>query len=946
MAAPPSVAKAFVATSDSDSEKPSGPKRSQSQTMGKARLRMVTNTKALIEQCPSLVRQGQVKPMLRLQSHTASFIAASSSPVVRMKQIDISKVRGSSFRRVLSSAHILRRHSVPAEETEAASSEAAAANSDLKTPLLKAPVGPVPPTPRSALHYIKGRLSFSGLHGQQQQEQEQQQPRATSHQHETVDPYLRERPKSKISNAIWLMLPAITVVCWVLLLIGLGIDRATGVWKYTTPAGEKVEDPLWWRYDIESFIWTMLNPTPSHSRNLMHGVIPTMMFLFGMMITFIGIILQFAAERTTSHVNNLVIKEPAVVGILAFSIVTNIFAFGIQMAIGSPILPASASAVVEVSSSSSSTAANLTNSSLVTADLLVWRGIPTPFLESRNVVGKRLDNAMWASDANVTPTPETGGSPGIVDTGSLKAGPSMYPRFGVFLCTFIVSIVAVMIVPFIAYLSNFLESEEVITKLMTHGLNAVVSQINTPNPTDEQTQYNQRKVANAAKYIMDTAESSLNDNNKNLCSEALDALCSYCMHYVNLKDKLQPSWNKITPWLKKSMDFIILNEDSVKDLVIRGLWVEWKILRQYQRLFQDALVLESRELCYHICINTRIIGETGGALFQLPVADLAMKFFNTYLRQAINVNDVKVVYNTLFQYRRMAERFVDRERGTSHDLALRAWKTAKFMLYYGYACQGKKLFFIVETVAQDLRVLCQAAIISAIPYKGKGRAKAGYDPERAIFRDVHDRLLEVLLSLYDISGNSPSQKGVTKALVMLATFYVSEQQIGQARKIQKQIRNLSKESLFTIREELLHNNTRDFWEVSERGQNFAFLDASFHPHLRTFYSWFDWCTDQIDDPHTWHEFWESNEGRQLKLGQEMENFKTGMSDDEMDYDGGDDDEEDDGAGALDLEGELDAAPGVVLGGRGIMPGRHRLGGSGAAAAADASCSDHSSSNKF
>lgn len=49
-----------------------------------------------------------------------------------------------------------------------------------------------------------------------------------------------------------------------------------------------------------------LSSVTDTARNLMHGIIPTMMFLFGMLVTFIGIFLQFAAKRTTAHVNSLV----------------------------------------------------------------------------------------------------------------------------------------------------------------------------------------------------------------------------------------------------------------------------------------------------------------------------------------------------------------------------------------------------------------------------------------------------------------------------------------------------------------------------------------------------------------------------------------------------------------------------------------------------------------
>lgn len=70
-----------------------------------------------------------------------------------------------------------------------------------------------------------------------------------------------------------------------------------------------------------------------------------------------------------------------------------------------------------------------------------------------------------------------------------------------------------------------------------------------------------------------------------------------------------------------------------------------------------------KEMCYHICINTRLIATTAAYKKQLAVLDLTIKFFNTYLRASINLNDPKIVYNTLFQYRQLGEVLVDKTKG-------------------------------------------------------------------------------------------------------------------------------------------------------------------------------------------------------------------------------------------------------------------------------------------
>lgn len=96
----------------------------------------------------------------------------------------------------------------------------------------------------------------------------------------------------------------------------------------------------------------------------------------------------------------------------------------------------------------------------------------------------------------------------------------------------------------------------------------------------------------------------------------------------------------------------------------------------------------------------------------LPVVDLCIKFFNTYLRASINLNEVRTVYNVLYQYRKLAEFIIEYGKEMSdekakvdalisfmdnimffgyylisgqeeNELETRALKIAKFLRYYG-----------------------------------------------------------------------------------------------------------------------------------------------------------------------------------------------------------------------------------------------------------------------
>jgi hypothetical protein len=62
---------------------------------------------------------------------------------------------------------------------------------------------------------------------------------------------------------------------------------------------------------------------------------------------------------------------------------------------------------------------------------------------------------------------------------------------------------------------------------------------------------------------------------------------------------------------------LTLSDEAIEDLKERKTWMEWKILRQYQMLFNESLKW-LKELCYHIAMNTRIMGEAAGGRGDLP----------------------------------------------------------------------------------------------------------------------------------------------------------------------------------------------------------------------------------------------------------------------------------------------------------------------------------------
>jgi hypothetical protein len=139
--------------------------------------------------------------------------------------------------------------------------------------------------------------------------------------------------------------------------------------------------------------------------------------------------------------------------------------------------------------------------------------------------------------------------------------------------------------------------------------------------------------------------------------------------------------------------------------------------------------------------------------------------------------------------------------------------------YYGQTAHKADLGFVTETAAHDLAVLCERAFVNDLA--------------------SHDTLLDIFLEVdkeAETHAQEQTLRGVRKAQVRLATFYMTKNAMANADRIGADMRGEKPERMASIRAELGAVNEREFWEVTDRGVNFDFLDPSRKEKLDEFFA--------------------------------------------------------------------------------------------------------------
>jgi Predicted membrane protein (DUF2254) len=407
---------------------------------------------------------------------------------------------------------------------------------------------------------------------------------------------------------------------------------------------------------------------------------------------------------------------------------------------------------------------------------------------------------------------------------NFSLGDHYLPHWGVLFSMLLMTASLLLLFPYFAYVFNFLDPEKIVARIMDDGLAA-----STPlrGRAGQATDTRQMRAVEAIEHLANIGLNALQQKDKGIAQDAIDSLCEFGIRYGETKAAMRQDWHRIASWNRQSPDFVSLSDDAVDDLRKRGTWLEWKLMRQYQMLFGEGLG-QIKDTCYLIAIDTRRLGEAAGRRGDVHALDLAIKFFNTYLRATLNASDIRTAYNILHQYRQLAEFVLTHSRELASDierregLEHRALQITRFMRYYSAVAYQRGLTFVTEVISHDVCSLCELAFLQ--------RSRA------------HDEFLSVFLAVDEHAETKEQEKslrGVRRAQVKLATTYLMHGAQQHAARIQRDMADEPPDRLRSIWQELVSLESREFWEVNDRGTNFDYLSPEQKNRLADFFGGFE-----------------------------------------------------------------------------------------------------------
>lgn len=141
----------------------------------------------------------------------------------------------------------------------------------------------------------------------------------------------------------------------------------------------------------------------------------------------------------------------------------------------------------------------------------------------------------------------------------------------------------------------------------------------------------------------------------------------------------------------------------------------------------------------------------------------------------------------------------------------------QYMTYYAHIAYVKQVYFIAEIVAYDISMVCETA-----------------HQQKATYQDQVVALLLEVDEVPDDKAQLETLRGVRKAQIKLATYYLCKGETEMAKVIRQDMSDEPTERLESIKMELESVQSATFWELEDRGYNFEFLAPERKAQLENF----------------------------------------------------------------------------------------------------------------
>lgn len=374
------------------------------------------------------------------------------------------------------------------------------------------------------------------------------------------------------------------------------------------------------------------------------------------------------------------------------------------------------------------------------------------------------------------------------------------PQFGTYLALGLGTLCFGLLIPYFGYLFDSLSPHTLLEALQAEAVRA----INTAR-RNRALEASRRVAAENVQHVGDITRTAVSLSDTDVARYSVWMLYGIFCDYLGWKAVLPRGWFAVEDRYFRGRHAMIS-----KELEESGTWFERRILEELQAAFTSSLN-RLEPVNTTVALACRLAGERALERSDEAALRLVMKFFNTFLRAALNARDARAGYHLMYQYALLADAAFESRPEIAQEITHR-------LTYYGETSLGAGVLWMAIAAAQDLRSLAEAS-------SRRGMA-------REVTSDIQKELLHLVGEAQ--AKQSPAASLLEKAVIALGAFHLDQGEDGLARELAAGLVNGSAGHLENLAQELASVTESDFWELTDRGVNFEYVEEGPRRRLQDF----------------------------------------------------------------------------------------------------------------
>ena len=374
------------------------------------------------------------------------------------------------------------------------------------------------------------------------------------------------------------------------------------------------------------------------------------------------------------------------------------------------------------------------------------------------------------------------------------------PAAGTYLALGMTTLCFALLPPYIVYLFKVLRPDNILNRLQQQFLKTLTVPKSVSGLAERRA-----SAAERIRQVGDIARTAVSLSDSAVARHSAWVLHSSVSRYVDEKAKQPDEWFEV-----EEHHFRGRHEQVTREVRVTRTWLERLMLEELHEVFL-ATLNKMHEVNNTVALITRLLGEQAIARDDIGLLRTVIKFFNTFLRAAINQGDARAGYHVLYQYRLLADAAVERHPAMALEMAER-------LSYYGDAAVGGPLLWMSAAAAHDLRMLAESC------------HRRGAD--RSITASIVDHLLNTVRRAE--ARNSPALLQLQKTVAALGSFFLASGDRHFVRRLRAELEGLPQLRLDQILDELVSVDDPVFWELTDRVVNFDFVEEDARALLAAF----------------------------------------------------------------------------------------------------------------